>query len=98
MFGFSYSTHHPMPRIYCCFIHFILFLLYPRSTKLKGGGGGGVHWFHLARLSVCGQNRVRCVSSTILAVSISYLHIILTNSRRGIYVEFCEKSEFLAFF
>ena len=34
-----------------------------RSTKLKG-----VYSFHLACL---GQNRVRCVSSTILAISIS---------------------------
>ena len=47
-------------------------------------GGGGLHWFHLARLSVCGQNRVRCVSFTILAVSISYLHVLLTNFRRGV--------------
>ena len=50
----------------------------PRSTKLKG-----VYWFHFVRLSVrpsarlsdCGQNGVRSVSSTIVARSISYLHI-----------------------
>ena len=45
-----------------------------RSTKLKG-----VYSFHLA---LCGQNRVRCVSSTILAISISHLHILSTNFRR----------------
>ena len=48
-----------------------------RSTKLKG-----VYWFHLVRLSVCGQNRVRSVSSTILARSIPYLHILSSNLRR----------------
>ena len=34
------------------------------------------------RLSVCGQNRVRSVSSTILIGSISYLHILSSNFRR----------------
>ena len=34
------------------------------------------------RLSVCGQNRVRSVSSTILNGSISYLHILSSNFRR----------------
>ena len=34
------------------------------------------------RLSVCGQNRVRSVSSTILIGSISYLHILSSNLRR----------------
>ena len=33
-------------------------------------------------LSVCGQNRVRSVSSTILIGSISYLHILSSNFRR----------------
>ena len=27
MFGFPYSTQLPMPRIYCCFIHFISFFI-----------------------------------------------------------------------
>ena len=40
-------------------------LLYPRSTKLKG-----VYWLHVVRLSACGQNRVRSVSSKIHAGSI----------------------------
>ena len=90
VFGFPYSTHLPMPRIYCCFIHFVLFWFYytpppppththtHTSTKLQGG----VHWFHIARMSVCGQNRVRCVSATMLAASISYLQILPTNFRR----------------
>ena len=50
-----------------------------RPRKLKG-----VYWFHRVRLSVypcvhlsvCGQNRVRSVSSTILAGSISYLNTL----------------------
>ena len=46
----------------------------------------GVYWYHLVRLSVrlsvCGQNRVRSVSSTILIGSILYLHILSSNFRR----------------
>ena len=42
----------------------------------------GVYWYHLVRLSVCGQNRVRSVYSTILIGSISYLHILSSNFRR----------------
>ena len=50
----------------------------------------GIYWFHLVRpsvlpsahLSVSGQNRVRSVFSTILARSISYLHILSTKFRR----------------
>ena len=38
--------------------------------------------FHIVRLSVCGQNRVRAVCSTILDGSISYLHILSSNFRR----------------
>ena len=34
------------------------------------------------RLCLCGQNRMRSVSSTILAVSISYLHTLLSSFRR----------------
>ena len=41
----------------------------------------GLYWYHLVRLSVCGQNRVRSVSSTILIGSISYLHILSSNFR-----------------
>ena len=62
-------------------------LLYPplqRSWK-------GVYWFHLVRLSVCGQNRVRSVSSTILIGSISYLHILSSNFRRCVVCNVCFK-------
>ena len=72
----------------------------PASTKLKGGilvipplqlCWRGVYWSHLVRLSVCGQNRVRSVSSTILAGSISYLHILSTNFMRCVALRFLEK-------
>ena len=42
----------------------------------------GVYWYHRVRLSVCGQNRVRSVSSTIFIGFISYLHILSSNFRR----------------
>ena len=42
----------------------------------------GVCWFHLVRLSICGQKRVRSVSSTILDGSISCLHTLSSNFRR----------------
>ena len=50
----------------------------PRFNEVERG----VYWYHLVRLSVCGQNRVRSVSSTILIRSISYLHILSSNFRR----------------
>ena len=50
----------------------------PRFNEVERG----VYWFHLVRLSICGQNRVRSVSSTIFARSISYLHILSSNFRR----------------
>ena len=50
----------------------------PRFNEVERG----VYWYHLDRLSVCGQNRVRSVSSTILIGSISYLHILSSNFRR----------------
>ena len=57
----------------------------------------GVYWYHLVRLSVCpsvrlsvcGQNRVRSVSSTILIWSISYLHILSSNLRRCVACNAC---------
>ena len=63
-----------------------LFYLYPPTQR----SWTGVYWFQLIHLSVrpsiylsvCGQNLVRSVSSTILARSISYLHILSTNFRR----------------
>ena len=58
---------------YCFGIYFYI----PRFNEVDRG----VYWYHLSvcpsvRLSVCGQNRVRSVSSTILIGSISYLHIL----------------------
>ena len=57
----------------------------------------GVYWFHLVRLSVCkmsvcGQNHVRSVSSTILVRSISYLHILSSNFTRCVACNGCFKS------
>ena len=43
------------------------------------------------RLSVCGQNGVRSVSSTILIGSISYLHILSSNFRRCVACNVCFK-------
>ena len=63
-----------MPKYLCIW-------LYPplqRSWK----GGILVSPCPSVRLSVCGQNRVRSVSSTILIGSISYLHILSSNFRR----------------
>ena len=55
----------------------------PASTKLKGGYTGFILSVCPSYcLSVCGQNRVRSVSSTILVGSISYLHILSSNLRR----------------
>ena len=60
------------------------FLIIPHaSTKLKGGYTGiTLSVCPSVRLSVCGQNRVRSDSSTILIGSISYLHILSSNFRR----------------
>ena len=65
-------------------------LLYPPFNEVERG----VYWFHLvclsvclsigtyAHLSVCRQNRFCSVSSTILTGSISFLHILASNSRK----------------
>ena len=71
----------------------------PRFNEVEKG----VYWFHLVRLSVrpsvppsvclsvCGQNRVRSVSSTLLVGSISYLHILSSNFRRCVACNVCFK-------
>ena len=41
------------------------------------------------RLSVCGQNRIRSISSTILIGSISYLHILSSSFRRCVACNVC---------
>ena len=65
-----------------CVIHYT-----PRLNEVESG----VYWYHLVRLSVCGQNRVRSVSSTILIGSISYLDILLSNFRRCVVCYACFK-------
>ena len=68
------------------------FLLYPllqRSWK----GGILVSPCPSVRLSVCGQNRVHSVSSTILIGSISYLHILSSNFRRCVACNVCYKAQ-----
>ena len=57
----------------------------------------GVYWFHLVRLSICGQNRVRSVSSTILIGSISYLHTLSSNFRKYVACNVCFKFKNLKF-
>ena len=67
----------------------------PRLNEVERG----LYWFHLVRLSVCGQNRVRSVSSTILIGSISYLHILSSNFRKCVACNVCfkiKKCEILA--
>ena len=55
----------------------------PRFNEVDGGYTGiTLSVCPSVRLSVCGQNRVRSVSSTILIGSISYLHILSSNFRR----------------
>ena len=49
------------------------------------------YWFHLVQLSVCGQNRVRSVSSAILIGSILYLYILSSNFRRCVVCNGCFK-------
>ena len=63
----------------------------PASIKLKWG----VYWYHLVRLSVCGHNCVRSVSSTMFIWSIIYLHIPSSILRRCVA---CNARNFCEFF
>ena len=73
----------------------VIWLYYtPRFNEVDRG----VYWYHLVRLSVCGQNRVRSVSSTILIGSISYLHILSSNFRRCVACNVRFKIHFGEFF
>ena len=65
--GCTYSWYEQYCRYYT-----------PRFNEVERG----VYWYHLVRLSVCGQNRVRSVSSWILIGSSSYLRILSSNFRR----------------
>ena len=72
------------------FFFFFFYTPPPRFNDVEKA----VYWFHfhLVRLSVCGQNRVRSVSLTILVVgSISYLHILSSNLRRCVMCNVCFK-------
>ena len=75
-----------------------LFFIPSTSPKLKGGYTG----FTLtvcpsASLSVCEQNSVRSVSSTILTGSISYLQILSSNFRRCVACKIFPTSKNLKF-
>ena len=59
----------------------------PASTKLKEGFTGFT--LSVCKMSICGQNRVSSVSSTILIGSISYLHILSSNFRRCVSCNVC---------
>ena len=77
----------------------IIFVILYNYTLRFNEVGRGVYWFHLVRLSVCGQNRVRSVSSTICVGYISYLHILSNNFRRCVACNVCfkiQKFEILA--
>ena len=70
---FNDKSSQWVPSLFC-----VTFLSYtPLQQSWKG-----VYWFHLVRLSICRQNRVCSVSSTIFIGSISYLHILSSNFRR----------------
>ena len=72
-------------------------LSYPQLNEVEGGHTGFTLSIGLSvRLSVCGQNRVRSVSSIILAGSISYLHILSSNFRRCVANSKIQKFEFLS--
>ena len=71
------------------------YIIIPPSMKLKGG----ILVLHCLsiRPSLCGQNRAHFVCSTILAGSISYLHILLSNFRRCVAYYAFSKSKHLKF-
>ena len=76
---------HAGPMNPAIWVHMLLCsdLLYPPLNKVEGRYTGFTLSVRLSvRLSVCGQNRVRSVSSTLLIGSISYLHILSSNFRR----------------
>ena len=79
-YGLGHIAWHPF-LVPCPVDKFLHLIIPPTSTKLKAPGIL-VSPCRSVRLSICGQNRVRSVSSTILIGSISYLHILSTNFRR----------------
>ena len=74
-----------------------VFIIPPASAKLKRGYTGFTSSIRPSvHLSVCGQNHVCSVSSTILAGSISCLHILSSNFRRCVACKACFKIEIFA--
>ena len=81
VFGFPYSTHLPMPRIYCCFIHFILFFFFyytPTPTPPHPQRSWrGVHGF---TLPVCPSVRLWAESCPQCIIhNTSIIHFIFTD-------------------
>ena len=79
-------------------ISYRFYFVIPSSTKLNGSIL--VSPCSSVRLSVCGQNRARCVSSTVLASLISYLHILSAYQQLSegvLCIEFREKFQNLNF-
>ena len=82
--------------IHIAYAHFLFFIMPPASTKLKGGYTGLTLsvWqlrSNSPKMSVCEQNRVHSVSTTILIGSISYLHILSSNFRGCVACNVCFK-------
>ena len=76
-------------------------LLYPNPQPRFNEVERRVYWFHLVRLSVCGQNRVRSVSSTIHTCRIHFIvpHLIRQLKKgvsRVMFVSQLKKIEILA--
>ena len=88
VFSTAQITHRIVSHLVFVFVwcncntsYLVVRFLYP-PLQQSWKGGILVSPCPSVRLSVCGQNRVRSVSSTILIGSISYLHILSSNFRR----------------
>ena len=99
--GFNTLSSNEMAYIWPTFSDMfssLKIIIPPVSTKLKRGYTG---FTSSVCPSVCGQNHVPSVSSTILAGSISYLYILSSNFRKCVACKgYCEipKLEFLTNF
>ena len=72
----------------------LLLVIPPASTKLRGGYTGyTLSICPSVRLSVCGQNHVRSVSSKVLIGSFLYLHILSSNLRNCVACNVCFKMQ-----
>ena len=70
----------------------VTYIFPPSSSSTKLKGGILVSPCPSVCPSVCGQNHVCSVSSTILVGSISYLHILSSNFRRCVMCKLCFKT------